>query len=110
MPLPTLFAALTNATGAELDADFAALGALTTITCTIAGSNTLTLVPGTLTPTVAAYSQGQAYSGIVAATNTGAATAQIGTLPALAIYKDTQSGPVALTGNEMVAGNFVALA
>jgi hypothetical protein len=109
MPLPTIFGVLVAATGGELDGNFAALGALTTIPCTAAGSNAITLTPASNTPTVSAYAQLQGYSGIAASSNTGATTAAVGSLPSLGVYKDGLSGPVALTGGEIVAGNFFVL-
>ena len=107
MAIPTLFATLNAATGAELDANFAALGALTPIPCTVAGTNTLVLTPAANTPSLAVYSNYGVFIGIAAATNTGAVTAAIGSLPPLPVYKDTTAGPVALAGGEIVIENAV---
>lgn len=111
MPLPTLFAGLTYATGAELDADFAAVALLATIPCTVAGTNTLLLAPlvTPATPTVPAYQNYMVFSGVAANTNTGATTAQVAGLAALSVYKDTGAGPVALTGGEITAKNLILL-
>jgi hypothetical protein len=101
MALPFAFTGNTTPTGEQLDADLAALGALTPIPCVVAGSNNISLTPeaNTPTPAYAPYSQ---YSGIAAATNNGAVTAQVGSLPSLSVYKDTFVGPVLLTGGEIV--------
>lgn len=104
MALPTQFASLTDATGQELDNNFAALGALTPIPCTASGSNTITLVANANTPTIAAYSNYMQFTGIAALSNTGAATGKLGTLATLSIFKASPSGPVALTGGEIIAG------
>ncbi len=109
MPLPFTFAGLSSAQMSDLDANFSALGALTAIPCTVSGTNTLVLTPLGDTPTIAAYTDYQAFSGIAAATNSGAATAQVGGLAALPVYKDTSSGPVALAGGESVIGNAIIL-
>lgn len=104
------FAAVTTATGAQLDANFNALGSLTAIPCTMSGSNTVTMTPdtGSNTPAVTAYRNYSLFTGIVASTNTGAATIQVGGLAALNVYKDSPAGPVALSGGEMIAGNAVS--
>ena len=109
MALPVTFAAQTTPTMPELDQNFAALGALTAIPCTVSGTNTITMTPAANTPTIAAYANYQPFSGVAAATNTGAATNAVGGLTALAIYKDSASGPVALAGGEIVIGNALYL-
>lgn len=103
MTLPTTFATLTTATGAELDGNFAALGAITPIPCTIVGTNALTLTPAANTPTISVYNNLQFFVGVIVTTNTGAVTVQVNALSALSVYKDTPSGPVVLTGGELVA-------
>jgi hypothetical protein len=105
MSLPYTFANLTTAQLNYLDANFAALGALTPIPCSTAGTNALALTPLANSPTVTQYANYGAFSGVVAVTNTTAVTAQVGSLPALAVYKDTSAGPAVLTGGELVAGN-----
>lgn len=109
MPLPVTFANLTEALLSYLDDNFAALGALTPIPCTITGTNTISLAANSDTPTVAAYSNYMQFSGVAANTNTGAATAQVDSLSALNVYKDTPSGPVVLTGGEIVSGCLLEL-
>jgi len=98
---------LTNPLSA-LDNNFTTFGALVPIPCSVAGTNTLTLTQNAAglvpTPTIAAYSSNMLFTGVAAATNTGAVTANVGSVGALPVYKDTQSGPVALTGNEIIAG------
>lgn len=108
MALPYLFANLTVATSTFLDANFAALGALTPIPCSVTGMNNLTLSPVFNAPSVIQYTN---YMPFVCGgtNNTGPATAQVGSLPALLIYKDSLAGPVELTGGEMVAGNLYVL-
>ena len=109
MTLPTIFAALTSATGADLDNNFAALGAISTIPCGVTGTNALSLAPLADTPTVSAYQNYMAFSGIAAAANTGAVTAGVNALPSLPVYKDTPSGPAALVGAEIQAGSLITL-
>jgi hypothetical protein len=108
MALPFAFTGNVTPTGEQLDADLAALGALTPIPCVVAGSNNITLTPEPNTP-VPAYAPFSQYSGIAAATNTTAVNAQVGTLASLAVYKDTFAGPVALTGGEIVLNTKVLL-
>ena len=109
MPLSTIFAALTVATGAELDLVLAELGVLTTIPCSVAGTNALALAPGPLTPTVVAYEDFQGFSCVAVATNTGAVVATIGALATLNVYKDTPVGPALLTAGDIVIGNLLIL-
>lgn len=109
MALPNSFSNNTAPTGPQLDANFAAVGALTTIPCTIAGTNTLTFTPAANTPTINAYSNGLRISGVATATNTGATVAQLGTLASLPVYRDTLGGPVALAGNEIIISCAISL-
>lgn len=110
MALPTLFAGLSTATGAQLDADLAALGAISVIGCAASGTNTIALAVNANTPTVAAYANYMLFSAVAAGTNTSATTAAVGGLAALSVFKDGPTGPIALTGGEIVAGNFFMLA
>ena len=48
MSLPTTFAALTTATGQQLDNNFSALGALTPIPCSVSGTNAITIPISTI--------------------------------------------------------------
>lgn len=106
MSLPFIFANQTQPNLSWLDANFAAVGALTTLPCVIAGTNTITLTQSANTPTIAAYTNYIRFSGIIAVTNTGAVTAQVGSLAALPVYKDTSSGPVALVSGDLRATNY----
>lgn len=103
MALPFAFTGNIAPTGEELDADLAALGALTPIPCVAAGTSAITLTPAANTPTVVGYTNYAQFSAVAPSTNTGAVTAQVGSLAALSVYKDTIAGPVLLTGNEIVA-------
>lgn len=109
MSLPTLFANQGTSTGAQLDANFAALGKLTAIPCGVTGTNTLSLTPLAGTPAIPAYSNYVPFTGIASATNTGASTVGVGNLQSLPIFKDTPAGPTALVGGEIVAGNLITL-
>jgi hypothetical protein len=105
MAVWTTFAALTNPNEPELDTNFNILSGLTSIPCTVAGTNTLALTNIANSGSISAYANYMRFSGIAAATNTGATTAQFASLAALNVYKDTPAGPVALAGNEIVIGN-----
>jgi len=107
MALPFTFAGVTNPVTSQLDANFAALGALTAIPCGVSGSNALVLTPAVNTPTVTAYANYQTFSGVAVLANTGAVTVTVGSLATLAVYLDTSIGPVALSGGEIVAGSAV---
>lgn len=109
MALPTQFTGNTSPTGEQLDADLAALGALTPIPCSVSGTNDLTLTALANVPTIPAYSNYMQFTGVVAITNTAAMTANVASLGQLNIYKDTYLGPVALTGGEAVAGTKLIL-
>lgn len=113
MTLPFTFTGATAATGADLDEDFNAVGLLGTIPCSVAGTNSLTLTPYTIptigTPPVTLQAQLR-FSGIAVATNSGATTVNVAGTGALNVYKDTGSGPVALSGNEIILNNYFVLA
>jgi hypothetical protein len=102
MSLPFQFANVTTLVTGQLDANYNALGALTPVPCTVAGTNTITMSLNASTPTVASFSNYMQFTGIVAATNTTTVTIAVGGLGALPAYKDTQAGPVALTGQELI--------
>lgn len=106
MALPVTFAALTAATGAQLDQNYAAVGALTIIPCTITGTNTLVLTPLANTPAVSAYANYNVFSGIIAVTNTTAVTVNVNSIGAKSGYKDSSTGPAALAANNLYAGNY----
>ena len=92
MPLPYIFASVTTIATPQFDSNFAALGALTPIPCTVAGTNALVLTPLANTPTVAAYQNYMQFTGIGAVTATGLLTAGVGSLPVLNVYADSSSG------------------
>lgn len=77
--------------------------------CSATGTNTITLTQLTGRPTISAYSNYIQLEFIAANTNTGSVNAQLGTLPLLPLYKDGISGPVLLTGGEIVAACGVTL-
>lgn len=109
MPLPFTFAGLSTALMSDLDANFAALGAMTSIPCGISGTNALTLTPNANTPTIAVYTNYQQFVGVASAANTGLTTARVGGLSVLSIFKDRSGGPSVLSGGEIIAGNIIVL-
>lgn len=100
----TLFAAATQATGQQLDDNLTLISNQAPIPCTAVGTNTITLAQKSNVYAVTAYTNNMQFSAIAAATNTNAATAALGLLGALNIYKDSPAGPVALSGGEIVIG------
>lgn len=100
----TLFAGVSSATGAQLDANLTAVSNQAPIPCTVSGTNTITLTQEANVYTVTAYGNNMQFSGVASGTNTTAVTAQLGSLGALPVYKDSPAGPVALTGNEIISG------
>lgn len=109
MALTYIFSNQTQPNLAWLDVDLAEVGALTTLPCVIAGTNSLTLTQSANTPTIAAYANYIRFSGIIAVTNTSTVTAQVGSLAALPVYKDTSAGPVALVSGDLKSSNYVVL-
>lgn len=110
MPLPITFGGLSGPIPlADLDANFAALGALTAIPCLVSGTNALTLTPAANTPTISGYFNYQPFTTIAVATNTGAVTAVGGSLAVLSVFKNAISGPAVLSGGEIVIGNLITL-
>lgn len=109
MALPFSFSNNTSPTGPQLDADLAALGNITLLPGTVAGTNAITLTLLSNVPTISAYANYMTFTGIAANTNTGATTVQVGALAVLNVYKDTRGGPVALTGGEIQSGCTFAL-
>lgn len=85
MALPFTFASLPtgNVPAADLDQNFAALGALTIIPCTASGTNTITLTPISNTPTVSGYVPFQQFAFFAAATSTGAVTVNVNGIGAI---------------------------
>lgn len=105
----TTFANLTNPTLVELDGNFGILSGLVPVPCTVSGTNSLTLTSNAAAAANAGYQQNMILVGVAVATNTTAATAQLGSLAALPIYKDTAIGPVALSGGEIIQSCFLQL-
>jgi hypothetical protein len=104
----TQFANDTTPALPDLDQNFKALGVLTPIPCSVSGTNVLALTQNAAgqaaSETVAAYENGLQICGVASATNTSATTAQLGSLGALTVYKDSVAGPIALSGSEIVLG------
>lgn len=110
MPLPVTFASLASPVPlADLDLNFAAVGALATLPCAITGTNALTLTLGSNTPTISAYANYLRFSGSAANDSSSTVTAAVGSLAALPIYKDGINGPEVLFGGEIQAGALVVL-
>lgn len=95
----------------DLDGNFSQLGLQTVNPCAVSGTNTLLLtgLNAINQPPIEAYVDYLALSAVAAATNTGATTAQLASFAALPVYKDSTTGPVALAGGEIVAGNLFIL-
>lgn len=106
MALPYIFGAQTQPNLTWLDANFAAVGALTIIPCSLSGTNTITLTQASNTPTISAYSDYLCLSAVIAVDNTSAVNLQLGSLPLLPVYKDTTAGPVATASGNLQAGNY----
>ncbi len=105
-----VFAGVSSANGAQLDAVLNQAGLLGTIPCTVSGTNTLSLVPiSPGTPPLALQPQLRV-SGVAANSNSGSTTANVDATGALNVYKDGASGPVVLTGGEIIANNYFVLA
>lgn len=109
MTLPVTFASLTGPELVFLDQNFAALGALTPIPCSVTGTDNLVLTPAADTPTISAYANYQPFTCVVANTNTTTMTARVGALAVLNVYKDTSSGPAAVASGNVVVANLLTL-
>lgn len=105
----TLFAAVTEATGQQLDNNLVAVSNQAPVPCTSSGSNAITLTQQSNVYTVTAYGNNMQFSAVATGTNTAATTARLGSLAALPVYKDTLDGPVALSGFEIQIGNAFTL-
>lgn len=106
----TLFANVTELDTPNLDTNFNALANLSVIQGTLSGTNTITFTPTTAGPTFSAYALNMIFAGIATATNTGATAFNAASIGTLSVYKDSPSGPVALTGNEIITDNYVGFA
>lgn len=108
----TVFGPLGNPTLPELDVNFNTLlaGGANWL-CTISGTNALAFSFTAAMPTsLAALSNGMCFYGIAVANNTTSVTATIaGGLGPLNVYTDSYSGPVLLTGGEIIAGTAIWL-
>jgi hypothetical protein len=102
MALPYVFASVASLVTSQLDSNFNALGALTPIPCTVTGTNALVLTPNANTPAQTAYVDYGQFSGVAAATNTGALTASVAGIGSLNVYKDSPAGPIQCVGGEVV--------
>jgi len=100
----TVFHTTPNPTGQELDDNLTALSRMGAFPCTVGGSaNAITLAfADTNAPPLNAYPNYQEFSFIATATNNSAVTIKVGALATLNAYKDTPTGPVALSGAEIV--------
>lgn len=105
----TTFGNLTQDSTVSLDTNFTTLSNLVPIPCTVVGTNTLVLTSVANAAAISAYQQNMTLIGIVASTSSGAVTAALGALAALPVYIDTQFGPAALTGGELVQNTAFAL-
>ncbi|MDE2105457.1 MAG: hypothetical protein KGL39_49980, partial [Patescibacteria group bacterium] len=110
MPQPwTIFGTLSQWEGSQFDNNFVQAAAMANLPCTIAGSNILTLTNQVTGLSLSAYANYMTFYGIAVSNNTGSVTAAVGSLSVLNVYKDSTSGPVALTGGEIVANNGIWL-
>jgi hypothetical protein len=96
-----------------LDNNILTLSAAAPISCTVAGTNTLTLTQNGVgvvpSSAITAYMTNMSFSGIAAGTNNGSVTATVGSVGILNVYKDTSAGPALLTGGEIVQLNAFTL-
>lgn len=98
MALPVTFGPLTAASMGQLDQDFAAVGALTTLACTATGTNAIVLTPAANQPTVNGYGLPNPLKfGFTApAATTGAVTLEVLALGFLPVF--VPSGAQATSG------------
>lgn len=102
MPLPVTFATLPtgNNPASLLDQNFNAVAAMGTTYCTATGTNAILLTAAPNQAGINSYANGQRYSFIAAANNTGACTMQLGALAAIPL----RSGGLALGAGALLAG------
>lgn len=105
----TLFAAVTQATGQQLDDNLTLVSNQAPIPCSVSGTSSITLTPKANVYDAAAYTNNMQFSGVAVGTNPGAVQARLGSLTPLAVFKDSIGGPVQLSGGEIVAGNAFTL-
>lgn len=105
MTLPVTFGPLTAASLGQLDQNFGAVGALTTLQCTATGTNAIVLTPRANQPVVSAYNLPYPLKfGFVApASSSGVVTLEVGALGFLPAY--TSNGVQATSGT-LISGNY----
>lgn len=105
MALPVTFGPLTAASTGELDQNFTAVGALTTIQCTATGTNSIVLTPRANQPAVNGYNLPNPlkFGFIAPASSSGSVTLEVGALGFLPVY--TQNGVQATSGT-LISGNY----
>lgn len=105
MGLPVTFGPLTAAQMSQLDSNFQAVGALTTVQCTATGTNAIVLTPVANQPVVSAYGLPYPvkFGFTAAASSTGNVTLEVGSLGFLPVY--TQAG-VQATTSTLANGNY----
>lgn len=105
MTLPVTFGPLTTASMGQLDQNFQAVGALTTIQCTSTGTNSIVLTPRANQPAVNAYNLPYPLKfGFTApASSSGSVTLEVGALGFLPVY--TSNGVQATSGT-LITGNY----
>lgn len=104
MALPVTFGPLTSASTGQLDQNYAAVGALTTLQCTATGTNSIVLTPVANQPAVNGYGLPNPIKfGFAApATTSGSVTLEIGALGFLPVYlpSGSQATSNTLTSNQ----------
>jgi hypothetical protein len=111
MPLPNVFATTPTGAqrpGADLDANFNAVGALTVIPCTAVGTNSVVLTPFVNTPTVGAYANYQLFSFVVVNTPTGTLALAVQALASLPVYQPDGITQAGVGG--IIAGQYLIVA
>lgn len=105
MTLPVTFGPLTAAQMGQLDQNFAAVGALTTIRTGATGTNAIVLTPAANQPTVNGYGLPNPvkFSFIAPVTTTGSVTLEVAALGFLPVY--TPNG-VQATNGTLASGNY----
>jgi hypothetical protein len=88
MALPFIFNNLAagNQPASDLDTNFNAVGFMAITQCTATGTNSITLVPNSNQPTIAAYANYQQFSFVPAGASTGSVTIAVNSLAALNVY------------------------
>lgn len=110
MAFPVIFAQLAAGVQplSDFDQMFGIVGNMGTIFCAAAGSNTVALAPGTNMPTVAAYTNYQAFGFVATATSTGSVTLNVSSVGALPAY--ASDGLTQLAAGNLVLGVYYIFA